>query len=518
MIMTNINIYLSFYLLIVSLILLVIVFYSTRLKNIAGKNTFILLCTATLIYTFGYAMELNFIKLNTMLFWNFIQYLASPLLPALWLTFALQFTEKDHILNKKTYALIYTIPIITMILRYTNNYHHLLYKNSTVYYNNYFYVLSSERGVWYYVHFVYATLIIIFTSIMYFQLFLKTNSKIRSQALLMFYSSIFPWAAYAIMIFLRFPYHIDFSPFFLSISTLLLLVGFFKYNFLSIIPIARDKVFEWSKDGILILDDDYSVIDYNEKAKEIIISLGSKSIGDNIKQYLNGYTSITSAYKTSQESQFKISKNGTDYYYDVKCLKINDKKNNVLGFMVFLQDITELTNTLIKLNHYASTDSLTGVYNRRSFAKKAEDKILQAKTYKLPLSFMILDLDNFKHINDTYGHLLGDEVVIHVSNVLQNNIKQNYILGRYGGEEFIILMPETNIEEAVDVAEELRQKIEKSPVSYNEQIIRVTASFGVSGVEYVENEDLNTFLKYADKALYLAKQNGRNCVFRNNIN
>lgn len=146
--------------------------------------------------------------------------------------------------------------------------------------------------------------------------------------------------------------------------------------------------------------------------------------------------------------------------------------------MVFLQDITELTNTLIKLNHYASTDSLTGVYNRRSFAKKAEDKILQAKTYKLPLSFMILDLDNFKHINDTYGHLLGDEVVIHVSNVLQNNIKQNYILGRYGGEEFIILMPETNIEEAVDVAEELRQKIEKSPVSYNEQIIRVTASFG----------------------------------------
>lgn len=516
--MNQINIYLSFYLLIISLILLAIVLYSSRLKNIAGKNTFILLCITILMYTFGYAMELNFSKLNVMMFWNYFQYLFIPFIPALWMVFAIQFTEKDHLLNAKTYVLIYSIPVITSILRFTNGYHHLLYKSITLNDNSFFYVLKAERGIWYYVHFIYATMIIIISGLMYLQLYLKTNSKLRSQALIMFYASVFPWAAYAIMIFFRFPYNIDLSPFFMSFSIILLIVGFFRFNLLSIIPIARDKVFECSKDGIIILDNNYTVIDYNDKAKDIIINLGSKSMGENIKQYINGYTSITSAYKSSQESQFKISKDGVDYFYDVKCLKINDKKENTIGFMVFLQDTTELTNSLVKLNYYASTDSLTGVYNRRYFSKQAEDKIIYARECRLPLSFMILDLDNFKKINDTYGHLVGDEVVIHVSKILQNNMQKTYLLGRYGGEEFIILLPETKIEEAVEVAEQLRIKIEQSEVSFHDQTIKVTASFGVSGVDLVQEEDLNTFLKYADKALYTAKESGRNRVKKNSIN
>jgi diguanylate cyclase (GGDEF)-like protein len=169
------------------------------------------------------------------------------------------------------------------------------------------------------------------------------------------------------------------------------------------------------------------------------------------------------------------------------------------------------------IRRLAITDSLTGLYNRRHFNKVAEDEIARAIRYNRPLSVMMFDIDFFKQVNDTHGHLNGDEVLKTVARVTKENLRTTDILARYGGEEFIILLTETTGEDTETVAERLRACIEQESIQGDNCQITVTASFGVS---YRLNRQwgkppekrLMEFIESADQALYLSKEAGRNRV------
>jgi diguanylate cyclase (GGDEF)-like protein len=168
------------------------------------------------------------------------------------------------------------------------------------------------------------------------------------------------------------------------------------------------------------------------------------------------------------------------------------------------------------------TDSLTGVFNYRYFYHKLYTEIMRARRYKRPLSLIILDFDNFKMINDTYGHLVGDKVLRESAKLIRDNIRgcKNEVykdcdvdtIARYGGEEFAIILPETPLEKAIIVGERLRKIIEKnlpSIIKVNGDL-KITASFGVTS--YRDEESLEEFVKRADNALYEAKRRGKNKV------
>lgn len=507
----NINIYLSIYLIINSIIMAFIALYSLMLKKITYNKIFTLLCFSTAIYSFGYSMELFCTSIDKILFWNYIEYIGLPLIPAFWLVFSIQYCEKDKMLSYKTYSLIFLIPVITIILRYTNNFHHLFYANVKLYNNGMFNLINIQKGPWYYVNFLYDCLAEVVSGILYWQLFFRSNARIRSQAILMFIASVFPWISVILITLYKTPSGIDIGPFTISISTVVFLVGFFRYNFLYLRPIARDKVFEWSNDGIIILDNNYIIIDFNAIASKILTNLKSNSIGDKFDDYIIDYKVIKSSIENSSESQIKIE-NGGSNYYSVKSMKILNSRNSIIGYLIFLHDITAYINTMDKLNYLACIDELTGVYNRRYFAERSQNELLRAKRYNHPLSFIILDIDLFKNINDNYGHLAGDEVLKEIGMICKETTRSMDLVGRFGGEEFMILLPETGVEEAEVIAGRLLKKIEKSETVYSGNIIKVTASFGVTGTSLVDNLDLNTLFKYADKALYNAKDDGRNCV------
>ena len=456
-------------------------------------------------------MELYFTSIEKIIFWNYIEYIGLPLIPAFWLIFSFQYCEKDKILSYKIYSLIFLIPVITIILRYTNNFHHLFYTSVKLYNNGMFNLIKIQKGPWYYVNFLYACLAEVISSFLYWQLFFKSNYRIRSQALLIFIASVFPWISILIITLYKTPYGIDIGPFTLSISTVIFLLGFFKYNFLYLKPIARDKVFEWSNDGIVILDNNYIIIDFNIIATKILTNLKSSSIGDKIDDYISDYRYIKSSIENSSESQIKIENGGTNYY-SMKSMKILNSRNSIIGYLVFFHDITTYVDAMDKLNYMACIDELTGVYNRRYFTERSQNELLRAKRYNHPLSFIILDIDLFKKINDNYGHLAGDEVLKNIGIICKNTIRSTDLLGRFGGEEFTILLPETEIDEAVIIAGRILKIIETSETVYNNSKIKVTASFGVTGTNSTDNLDLNTLFKQADKALYNAKSDGRNCV------
>ncbi len=162
------------------------------------------------------------------------------------------------------------------------------------------------------------------------------------------------------------------------------------------------------------------------------------------------------------------------------------------------------------LKDAAVVDPLTGCYNRREFEHQINRHIATASRHGHHLSLFMFDLDYFKRINDTHGHLGGDLVLKEISLLVKNNMRTGDVLARYGGEEFIAILPETDKNKAMELADRLRIKIAALRIPHNGNIIRATASFGVS--ELTPNSEMNKIIQDADTMLYKAKLNGRNTV------
>ena len=172
---------------------------------------------------------------------------------------------------------------------------------------------------------------------------------------------------------------------------------------------------------------------------------------------------------------------------------------------------TERTRMMEKLQKLAITDGLTKLYNSRSFYTQLELEVDRFNRYKHPLALLLLDIDNFKEYNDSYGHLEGDKVLVRFSQIIKSCLRANDSAYRYGGEEFTVILPETTGDEAKTVAQRIRASLEAEkykPVPG--KVARITISIGVT--QCYPKEELSTFIRRADKAMYLSKENGRNRV------
>lgn len=172
-----------------------------------------------------------------------------------------------------------------------------------------------------------------------------------------------------------------------------------------------------------------------------------------------------------------------------------------------MEEIKVRKETEEKLKVMATTDTLTGIYNRRKFEESLEIETQRAVRYKIPISLIEVDIDYFKNINDTYGHLAGDDVLIEITKLVSENIRDVDVFARWGGEEFMILVPHNDIEGARILAEKLRTMLEGYRIA---GIGAVTCSFGAA--QFNEDDTVDSFLKRTDDALYKAKQGGRNRV------
>ncbi|MBE9504195.1 MAG: diguanylate cyclase [Proteobacteria bacterium] len=172
----------------------------------------------------------------------------------------------------------------------------------------------------------------------------------------------------------------------------------------------------------------------------------------------------------------------------------------------------ELQELLHKVEFMAITDPLTGLYNKRRFYDVLKKEFLSSKRYNHSLSCLILDLDHFKEINDKYGHLAGDATLKEVGSILAKALREVDTISRFGGEEFVVLLPFTPKKDATLVAERIRKSISETNVKYEKQEIKVTTSIGVASIEDIQGGEMDALIQYADDALYQAKHNGRNRV------
>ncbi len=198
-------------------------------------------------------------------------------------------------------------------------------------------------------------------------------------------------------------------------------------------------------------------------------------------------------------------------FFQISIKKMLDISEKFAGMIILFDDITEKKNAENILQQYATIDSLTKIYNRRHFSELSELEIKRANRYRHPLSLLMIDADHFKIINDTYGHETGDNTLEILATVCNQNLRKIDILGRLGGEEFAVLLPETDFEGAKELADRLRRSVEETIIPVKQDSFNITISIGL--VTYRRDiTDLQSILKKADEMMYLAKSHGRNRV------
>jgi len=183
----------------------------------------------------------------------------------------------------------------------------------------------------------------------------------------------------------------------------------------------------------------------------------------------------------------------------------------VTHICITVQDVTEMAEyekMLIEINH---RDYLTGTYNRRFFTNRLKEEFERHRRYKRSMSLMIIDIDHFKAVNDTYGHPCGDFILKSVCDTIQSALRRVDILARFGGEEFCCILPETSFENSMLVAERIRSQVEAASYEYEGQVIKVTVSIGIPKPPE-PHDSHESLLRNADNALYEAKVSGRNRV------
>jgi two-component system cell cycle response regulator len=167
-----------------------------------------------------------------------------------------------------------------------------------------------------------------------------------------------------------------------------------------------------------------------------------------------------------------------------------------------------------QLRHMSMTDGLTGVDNRRALEQRLQEMFEHSRRLHEPISCVMCDIDHFKKVNDTYGHAAGDAVLKEFAEILKDEAREIDRVGRYGGEEFLLLLPGTVLDAAVTFAERLRHRVEQNTFSFEGGTLKRTVSFGVASWPHPRIEDREDMLKAADDALYVAKELGRNRVVR----
>lgn len=469
---------------------------------------------AVFFYTFGYAFQLLSTTVEQMIFWIHIQYIGISFAPLIWVIMILQFTSNQRFLTKKTLALLAIGPIYTLITHFTNDLHHLFYKSITLDYSQGFPLIILDRGVLFYLHLSYAYSYHLIGLALLVHMYFKSNKEKKKQVVLMIVGSFFVFGFPLIHSIGIINVPIDISPFGLVFSSLFYLWGIYQFNLLKLSPLAMKKVFESIKDAVIIFDLDNNLKNYNKSASNLFEQLPPKQLfskpaakilshSPSLVQFIERKSEVD--HLTTQLIQLK------EKYYNVHFSFINGSNNKPIGKMFILHDTTEsikheesLRYQSKKYEYLAHHDVLTTLYNRTYFEKEVKRKLAQSD--KKNMALMICDLNFFKEINDIYGHLTGDNVLIFTAKCWQENLPNPHILARLGGDEFIMFF------EDIESKEKLINKINKIRYVFQENLyeqedieIEVVPSIGVAFIEE-DGTDYERLYHVCDKRMYEDKK------------
>ncbi len=461
------------------------------------------------IYLLGYMLELNSTTLEQMALWNQVQYLGLAFFPALWLGVVLLYTKQQPSLGGTVLFAWFAIPVLTLILRATNDYHHLYYRAMELRLISGFEMLYLVKGPWYYVQSAYMLFSVTLSSLLLYREYRRSQDVDRSRYLFVLAASAMPHLGVVLILFNLLLAGLDYGALLLPISLSLTTLSILRGDFLEVKSLARENIFETSPDAMLLLDNGNRVVDYNRAA----LGFFSFQTLDHVKveDLLSDVPALISVFQNKTPQVFELGRNGQRRYFEISSLVIHNHYGSVVGTLKSLRDITEKKIMEERLRIAATIDELSGLNNRQHFMELAEQEFEQARGSGTALSAMMMDIDHFKSVNDTYGHAAGDAVIREIGRLMRSSFDQGCILGRLGGEEFAVIMPNTSAADAGMIAEQLRQAMAGTEVISGTATIKFSVSSGVTELAS-QVGSLDELLRHADQALYASKGRGRNQI------
>jgi diguanylate cyclase (GGDEF)-like protein/PAS domain S-box-containing protein len=501
-------------------------------RDVTGSTALGGVLLASFIWSGAYAMTWSLTDLQEKVLWLKIMYMGVVSVPVLFLIFTLQITQHDDWLTSRNLVLLALEPLTILVLLWLDV--KFMFNQIDLAQRGGFTVLNIERGPGFWLNTIYSYVLILLAFFALGVGSMRAHRYFRRQYLIILIGSAIPFAA---SLFTQARYEeladLDMAPMSFAVMSILYAYAVFRHQFMDLLPVARGRLIENMSDGVLVVDAKGRIVDINPAMKSFLDEEPAALIGRNISEVLNLWShevdQLLEGFETRTELKFRGK---PTRYLDLRITPLYNDDNVMNGRLIVFRDVTDrkiveqnlrramdrLQTQLIeigtlqsKLREQAIRDALTNVFNRRYLEDTLERELARAERESYPLCLIMMDLDYFKDVNDTYGHEAGDVVLKALAEMVMRQSRQGDFVCRYGGEEFVLVMPNIGIETARQRAEELHQTVNSLNIPYSNFNLTTTISMGVAA--YPEHgKSKEELLRAADRAMYIAKNTGRNRV------
>jgi diguanylate cyclase (GGDEF)-like protein len=474
-----------------------------RARSKGRFYSFSILLFSAAIYSLFYLLELTRTNLDTMLVCTGFEYLGISLLTVSVFFVIRDFrgTERAHV---GLIALVSIVPATTTVLAFAVRSHELLYIGPTMTRIAGLSMLSFGKGPWYWVNIMYIYGIFVYGAIRFAYSALTGSVNRRAQARFMLAGTFAPFVASILYQAGLMPANVDLTPLSFMVAGALLSIGFFKYRLFDIQPLAREIVFEQMRDAAIMVNQEGMVIDHNKAARGLFPILDNSGRDIMVEEVYEGFSGVADPISGGEILTFEGG-SPCERSYEVRRSSVRNKGNKDIGVIFILIDVTERQRLQERLQELASTDELTKVPNRRRFYELAGIELERARRHGRPIGFAVMDLDDFKHINDQYGHSAGDEALRLAARLSVDALRSCDIVGRIGGDEFAFVFPECDEAGAAAAADKVRKVVGSATFASGSGLVTLSASIGTVGSTGPSHIDLEEFLSLADERMYADK-------------
>jgi diguanylate cyclase (GGDEF)-like protein len=506
-----------------------------------GRTSMIWMLVMLAVWAFGYAMITISPSLEDKYQWLKFENIGILTVPVFWFFFTLRYTQQDRWLNKFTGALFFFIPAVALALLFNPNWFHFFYVSIHPV-TEHGGPLVIERGPWYFASLVQSYLLNLIGMGLLIWRFVQFKDVFRRQVFVLIGAVLIPllvniFYQLAPRFIPAFSVPIDLTPISFTVTAFLLSTGIFGLRLFDLVPIARHIVLEHIPEMVFVVDALDRVLDANTVAQKTLGKSLDQIVGGDVIDVFREWPDLINRFLTTHETHEEILIPGDPpHTLEIIVSALYNRFKQLDGRIIVAHDISErkwLENDLkyandslktqlveierlrAELQEQAIRDPLTNVFNRRYMAEFLDQKLASAEREDVAVSVVIMDMDNFKQFNDTYGHKCGDVVLRAFADFLVEHTRRGDVVCRYGGEEFVIIMPGASLDAGYERAENWRQDFSETNIAYEDMKFSATFSAGVA----VFPQDAVTgdmLLQAADRALYRSKNNGRNRVTKYN--
>ena len=450
------------------------------------------------------------------LFWARLSYVGIASVPWAWLLFCLTYTGRLAHRTPSVAASLAVLPVLTFILVLLSPGVPLVWISAKLAATTQPHALVVEHGQWFWVHATYSYACLLAGSAVLLNAVFRQVRPLTAQGVTFVLAAAMPWAANLLTITgLVSPDRLDLTPPAIAATGVLITVGIARLKaldvFPGIVPVARDAVFERMRDGVLVVDKHGRVLNANKAAERLLArssaALLASSLGDLLPslQPAVGW-SVLEALVEKGSSETVVPDGGRDRFLEISASSLGSAAR-ASGYVLVMREITERRALEEELRRRALHDELTGLPNRTLLREHLDRLLALQNRRKNELTLLLIDLDRFKEINDTFGHEAGDTLLCVIAERLRKALRESDLVARLGGDEFAVVLPDCDAAHAMEVAATLRGAL-SAGIDLRNQTVCVAASIGVA-ISPAHGRDAGTLLRHADVALYLAKETPR---------